>query len=65
MVKPQPRFIQDPELPDDSDERLWFTIVNLDLSNISELRRITKLEMEGTIDKAGLEEFTKVPRLIN
>ncbi|CAJ1441781.1 unnamed protein product [Effrenium voratum] len=51
--------IQDPELPDDKDERLFFTMINLDISNISELRRLTQLEMEGCIDKDGLAEFTK------
>ena len=34
-------------------------MINLDISNISELRRLTQLEMEGCIDKDGLAEFTK------
>lgn len=61
-TKLEPRYIADPELPDDSDEKLFFTIINMDFSNISELRRLTCLEMKGQIDEAGLKEFTKVPR---
>jgi len=53
------RLIQDPELPDDEEEKLYFTMINLDLSNVSELKRLTKLEMEGCIDEEGLKEFTK------
>ena len=34
-------------------------MINLDMSNVSELKRITKLEMEGCIDEEGLKEFTK------
>ena len=55
----QPRWIQDPELPDDEEEKLFFTMINLDMSNITEVRRLTKLEMEGCIDQAGLDEFVK------
>lgn len=55
-----PRLIQDPELPDDPDERLFFTMINLDMSNVSELKRITRLEMEG------LKAFTKaIPSFIS
>ena len=55
----QPRWIQDPELPDDEEEKLFFTMINLDMSNITEVRRLTKLEMEGCINQAGLDEFVK------
>ena len=55
----KPRWIQDPELPDDEEERLYFTMINMDMSNLTEVRRLTKLEMEGCIDQAGLDEFVK------
>ena len=55
----KPRWIQDPELPDDEEEKLFFTMINLDMSNVTEVRRLTKLEMEGCIDQAGLDEFVK------
>ncbi|CAK9079159.1 unnamed protein product, partial [Durusdinium trenchii] len=51
--------IQDPELPDDKDERLFFTLISLDVANISEFSRLTRLEMEGQIDEEGLREFVK------
>lgn len=53
------RFIQDPEVPDDPEEKLYFVIINLDVSNMTELRKITQLEIEGAIDKDGLKEFVK------
>ncbi|CAJ1405006.1 unnamed protein product [Effrenium voratum] len=53
------RTVADPELPDDKEERLFFTMINCDVSSITELKRITQLEMEGCIDKEGLKEFTK------
>lgn len=49
----------DPELPDDKDELLYFTLVCLDVANINEVSRLTRMELEGCIDQAGLEEFTK------
>lgn len=52
------RFITDPELPDD-DEKLFFTIINLDMASLSEVRRLTSLELEGRIDQAGLDAFVK------
>lgn len=55
----RPRTVADPELPDDKEERLFFTMINCDVSSITELKRITQLEMEGCIDKEGLKEFTK------
>ena len=59
------RFIQDPEFPDDREEKLYFVIINLDVSNMTELRRITQLEIEGQIDKEGLKEFVKATRSIS
>lgn len=53
------RWINDPELPEDDDEKLYFTMINLDMSNITEVQRLTKLEMQGCIDQAGLDEFVK------
>ena len=55
----QPRHVPDPELPDDAEERLYWTLVSLDCENIHEISRLTKLEMEGCIDEAGLNEFVK------
>ena len=34
-------------------------MIAVDVSNVNELRRITRLEMEGCIDEEGLKEFTK------
>lgn len=51
--------MQDPEVPDDPEEKLFWTMINLDMSNISEVQRVTKLEMQGCIDQAGLDEFAK------
>lgn len=58
----QPRWIRDPELPDDDDEKLFFAMINLDMSNVTEFQRLTKMEMEGCIDEAGLQEFQKAPQ---
>ena len=46
-------------MPDDPDELLFFTLVNLDIKNTSEYSRLTRMEMEGCIDEAGLQEFVK------
>ena len=54
-----PRTIADPELPDDPDERLYFVLLDLDVSNSSEYQRLTKMECEGCIDESGLQEFVK------
>lgn len=53
------RTIPDPELPDDPDEKLYFTLIDLDISNTSEYARLTKMECEGCIDEQGLQEFVK------
>ena len=53
-----PRTIPDPELPG-TDEKLYFCLVELDFSNMQEIRRLTSLEMSGGIDKEGLKEFIK------
>lgn len=52
-------------MPDDPEEKLYFVIISLDVSNISELRKITQLEIEGKIDKDGLKEFVKAHTLSN
>lgn len=44
---------------DDADEKLYYTIINLDMSNFTEMKRMTGLEMEGKIDQEGLSEFVK------
>lgn len=53
------RTIPDPEMPDDPDEKLYFTLVGLDITNVSEYSKLTRMEMEGCIDEAGLQEFVK------
>ena len=52
------RTIPDPELPD-SDEVLFFCLVNLDFTDSSEVKRVTSLEISGGIDQDGLKEFIK------
>lgn len=37
-------------------------MINLDMSNVTEFQRLTKMEMEGCIDEAGLQEFQKAPQ---
>lgn len=34
-------------------------IINLDVSSLTEIKRITKMEIAGTIDQEGLKEFVK------
>ena len=58
-MSPNFRTIPDPELPPDSGELLFFVLVELDFANISEIKRVCELEMQGGIDKTGLKEFVK------
>lgn len=53
------RTVQNPELPDDPTELLFFVLVELNVENIAELKRITSLEMEGTPDSDQLKQFVE------
>ena len=48
--------IEDPEDPDDV---LYFVLVNIDVKNVNELKRITSLEIAGTVDPDLLKAFTE------
>lgn len=54
----QIRTIPDPELPD-SNHVLYFVLVEFNLENISELKRVMKLEMEGRLDNETLGQFVE------
>eukprot|EP00913_Durusdinium_trenchii_P024950 g23417.t1 len=53
--KSQGLFISDPEC---EDEQLFFVLVNIDISNINELRRITQMEVKGGVSSEMLKAFT-------
>ncbi|CAK9117887.1 unnamed protein product [Durusdinium trenchii] len=50
--------VPDPELPGEG-ELLYFVMVEMNIEDIKELRRITQLEMEGTLDADGLKAFVE------
>lgn len=54
----RPRTIPDPEFPGE-DEHLYFVMVELNLDDIRELKRVTSLELQGTLDPAGLKAFVE------
>ena len=43
----QLRTIPDPEFPGEPDEKLYFVMVELNMDDIKELKRVTMLEMHG------------------
>ena len=53
------RVVQDPELPEDPNAVLYFVMVELNVENIAELKRITQLEINGTLDSDGLAQFVE------
>ena len=55
-----PRTVADPEFPGEN-ELLYFVMVEMNIEDVKELRRITQLEMEGTLDSEGLKAFVEVP----
>ena len=55
-----PRTIPDPEFPDDKDEVLFFVLVEFNVEDIRELRRITALELKGELDADGVKAFVEV-----
>ena len=50
------RTIADPESPDDS---LYFVFIEINIDDIRELQKITKLEIAGAIDENILQAFTQ------
>lgn len=58
----QLRTIPDPEFPGEPDEKLYFVMVELNMDDIKELKRVTMLEMQGSLDQDGLKAFVEVSR---
>ena len=58
------RTIPDPECPGEEDEKLFFVMVELNMDDIRELRRVTQIEMQGTLDADGVKAFVEVPRMV-
>lgn len=56
------RTVPDPEFPGEPDELLYFAMVEINMDDIKELKRITALEMQGSLDSDGLRAFVDVPR---
>ncbi|CAE7228611.1 ttn-1 [Symbiodinium necroappetens] len=56
MLCEQQRTIIDPESPED---KLYFVFVEINIDDIRELKRITKLELSGGVDSETLAAFTK------
>ena len=50
------RTIAEPESPDDS---LYFVFIEINIDDIRELQKITKLEIAGAIDENILQAFTQ------
>lgn len=48
----------DPEFPGE-DEHLYFVLVEFNIEDIKELKRITQLELTGTLDQDGLKAFVE------
>lgn len=59
-----PRTIQDPEFPDDPTKQLFFVLVELNLENISEVKRVTQMELQGSLDEEGVKQFVEA-RVLN
>ncbi|CAJ1400261.1 unnamed protein product [Effrenium voratum] len=51
--------IGDPEFPDDPEERLYFVMVELNIEDVRELKRVTEMELSGTLDKDGVKAFVE------
>ena len=52
--------MDDPEFPGE-EEYLYFVMVEFNIEDIRELRRITQLELTGTLDADGVKAFVEVP----
>ena len=57
------RTIPDPEFPGE-DEHLFFVMVELNLDDVKELKRVKALEMQGTLDAEGVKAFVEALQLI-
>ncbi|CAL1133886.1 unnamed protein product [Cladocopium goreaui] len=53
------RTIPDPEFPGEEDEKLFFVMVELNMDDIRELRRVTQIEMQGSLDADGVKAFVE------
>lgn len=53
------RTIQDPEFPDDPEEKLFFVMVELNIEDIRELKRVTQIELQGALDPEGVKAFVE------
>ena len=53
--KTQGLYIADPEEPEDS---LYFCLIDIDLKNINELKKVTSLEAKGQVSDEMLKAFT-------
>lgn len=52
--------MDDPELPGEN-EKLYFVLIDLDITDTKELRRVVQLEMSGSLDQDGLKAFVEAP----
>lgn len=51
----------DPEFPGE-DEHLFFVLVEFNVEDVRELKRITELELQGSLDADGLKAFVEVSK---
>ena len=51
--------MNDPEFPGE-DEHLFFVLVEFNIEDVKELKRITQLELTGTLDADGIKAFVDV-----
>eukprot|EP00435_Cladocopium_sp_Y103_P046902 s2332_g13.t1 len=54
-----PRTMNDPEFPGE-EEYLFFVLVEVNIEDVKELKRITQLELTGTLDPDGVKAFVEV-----
>ena len=54
--------MEDPEFPGE-DEFLYFVFIEFNIEDIKEYKRITALEMTGTLDPDGVKAFVDVTQL--
>ena len=55
-----PRTMEDPEFPGE-DEYLYFVLVEFNVEDIKELKRIVQLELTGSLDADGVKAFVEAP----
>ncbi|CAK9088364.1 Midasin (Dynein-related AAA-ATPase MDN1) (MIDAS-containing protein) [Durusdinium trenchii] len=51
--------IPDPEFPGEVDELLYWVMIEFNLDDVKELRRVTEIEMSGQHDSDGLKAFVE------